>query len=116
MERVFNMYRLKAGVSIEEYIKFSQDLDQVVTAHRPGVLSFEAHIIAGSAEGSEVAIGADPTALSSNVPYHVIETIDVANWAAWMRVVASDEMAPVRDAWELVADSTTTRMILGRPI
>ena len=105
MERVFVMYDLKPGVTQERYTDFSRELDQVITARLPGVLKFEVHIVKGAARGVE----GKPT----EQPFKVIETIDVASWDAWMRVVASDAMAPVREGFTEVADLDTVVMAWG---
>jgi hypothetical protein len=106
MKRVFVMYDLQPGVSEERYEQFSRDLDQVITAHRPGVLRFEVHMVRGAYRG----VAGEP---ASKAPFQVIETLDVASWEAWMRAVASDEMAPVRDNFARVADLDSVVMVWG---
>ena len=47
MMYVFFMYKLKPGVKIEDYRKFSQDLDQKITPHQPGIKRFEVYEVKG---------------------------------------------------------------------
>ena len=106
MERVFCHYKLKPGVTREQYLRFSRELDQVITAHRPGVLRFEVHMIEKEYVGED---GRDPSV-------EIVETIDVAGWEAWLAVMASDEMAPVRAGFAEVADGDSVVSWRGTPI
>jgi hypothetical protein len=108
MQRVFVTYRLKQGVEHDDFAKFSRDLDQVITAHRPGVLRFEVHRVEGAASGVE-GVACDRTE-------DIVETIDVASWEAWMAAVRTPEMAPVREAFTELVDLDSVRMTWGSPI
>lgn len=101
MERVFVSYTLKAGIAREEYAAFSREVDQVITASQPGVLRFDVHVVEEASDGD----GAGATA-----PVDVVETLDVASWDAWQRVVASEPMAPVREAFAKVVDTASVQM------
>lgn len=101
MEHVFVSYNLKPGVGRDEYVHFSRELDQVITASQPGVLSFDVHLLEGGSDGD----GIDTTP-----PVDVVETLDVASWEAWKRVVTSAPMAPVREAFANVVDTASVQM------
>jgi len=102
MEKVFVMYRLKPGVSIEEYKKWSVSLDQKVTPFQLGVHRFEVYEIKG-AEKEES-------------PYMIVEDIDVDSWEAWQKVVEGDEMKEVIKTWSDYGDESTLVTIYGEKI
>jgi len=102
MQKVFVMYKLKKGVSIEEYKKWSISLDQKVTPFQPGVYRFEVYEIQGAEKGES--------------PYQIIEDIDVDSWEEWQKVVSSNEMKEVVQTWGKYGDETTLKVIFGRKI
>ena len=102
MKKVFVMYRLKPGVSIEEYRKWSVSLDQKVTPFQPGVQRFEVYEIEGAEKGES--------------PYMIIEDVDVDSWEAWQKVVNSDEMKEIVKTWSNYGDESTLKTIYGKKI
>lgn len=102
MEKIFVMYRLKPGVSIEDYRKWSVSLDQKVTPFQPGVHQFEVYEIKGAEKGES--------------PYMIIEDVDVDSWDAWQKVVNSDEMKEVVETWSDYGDESTLKVIYGEKI
>jgi hypothetical protein len=102
MQKVFVMYRLKPGVKIEDYRKWSKSLDQVVTPFQPGVHRFEVYEIEGAEKGES--------------PYMIVEDIDVESWAEWQKVVASDAMKEVVDSWGNYGDESTLTVIYGKKV
>ena len=102
MKKVFVMYRLKPGVSVEEYRKWSISLDQKVTPFQHGVYRFEVYEIKGAEKGES--------------PYMVVEDIDVDSWEAWQKVVESDEMKEVVKTWSDYGDESTLVTIYGEKI
>ncbi len=101
MERLFITYKLNDGVSREEFVAFSRDLDQVVTPQQPGVLRFEAHVV-------EPGANEEP---DSVLPFDVIETVEVASFDAWRKALVSDEMRTVVTEFERVADQSSVLMM-----
>ena len=63
---VFTMHKLKAGASIEEYKKWSKQMDQPKSNAQPEILKFEVYAIEGSLDSEE----ADPD-------YDIIEVIEL---------------------------------------
>ena len=102
MQKVFVMYKLKPGVSIEEYRKWSISLDQKVTPFMPGVHRFEVYEIEGAEKGEP--------------QYQIVEDVDVDSWEAWQKVVASEAMKEVVETWGNYGDESTLRMIYGKKI
>lgn len=101
MERLFITYRLNDGVSREDFIAFSRDLDQVITPRQPGVVRLKAHLV-------EPETNDEP---DNRPPFDVIETVDVASFDAWRKALGSDEMTIVINEFERVADQGSVRMI-----
>ena len=102
MEKVFVMYKLKPGVSIEEYKEWSLRLDQKVTPFQPGVYRFEVYEIEGAEKGES--------------PYMIIEDVDVDSWENWQKVVAGDGMKEVVNTWSDYADESTLVTVYGKKI
>lgn len=102
MQKVFIMYKLKPGVTMEEFRKWSVSLDQKVTPFQPGCYRFEVYEIEGADKGGS--------------PYQVIEDIDVESWEAWQKIVASDEMKEVVETWKEYGDESTLKAIYGKKI
>jgi hypothetical protein len=102
MEKVFVMYKLKPGVTIEEYRKWSISLDQKVTPFQPGVHRFEVYEIAGSDKGAPA--------------YQIVEDIDVESWETWQKVTASEGMKEVMKTWGKYGDESTIMAIYGKKI
>jgi len=93
MQKVFVMYRLKPGVKLEDYRKWSVSIDQKVTPFQPGVHSFEVYEIEGADKGES--------------PYQIVEDIDVESWDVWQKVLASDAMKEVIKTWADYGDEST---------
>ena len=102
MQRIFIMYKLKPEVNINEYRNFSINLDQKITRNQPGVIRFEVFEIKGSEKGE--------------IPYAIVEDIDVENWDEWQKVVNSKEMQPVVEEWSRLADESSAITIFGDKI
>jgi len=102
MKKVFVMYRLKPGVSIEDYKKWSVSLDQKVTPFQPGVHRFEVYEVQGAEKGES--------------PYMIVEDVDVDSWEAWQKAVESDGMKEVVTTWANYGDESTLITIYGEKI
>lgn len=102
MQKVFVFYRLKPGVTVEEYRKWSINLDQKVTPFQPGVHRFEVYEI----EGAEVG----------ESPYQIVEDIEVDSWEAWQKVVKSEAMKEVVESWGKYGDESTLKVVYGTKV
>ena len=102
MQKVFVMYKLKPGVSMEDYKKWSISLDQKVTPFQPGCYRFEVYEIQGAEEGES--------------PYQIVEDIDVESWEAWQKVVNGEGMKEVVETWGDYGDESTLKIIYGNKV
>ena len=90
MTIVLVAYNLKKDVTKEEYYNFSQKLDQPKTPNIRGVRSFKPVEIKGSDQ--------------DELPYQIVEVIDVESWERWQEIMESSEFKDVVDGWLEVAD------------
>lgn len=102
MQKVLVMYRLKAGVDIEDYKQWSRTRDQVVTPFESGVIRFEVYAIAGAEKGAP--------------PYQIVEDIEVESWEAWQAAVQGPGMAPIVKEWDQFGDPDSLVVIYGDKI
>lgn len=103
MQRVFMMYNLKPGVKMDEYKRWSREVDQKITPNQPGVRSFKVFEIKGAEKGVS--------------PYQIVENIEVESWEAWQKVVKSEAMKKVVSEWGNYGDADgQVTMIYGDQI
>jgi hypothetical protein len=102
MQRVFVMYRLKPGVTMEDYRRWSLTVDQATTPHQKGVISFEVNEIKGAEKGES--------------PYQVVEDICVESWEAWQETLKGQGMKQVVEEWESYGDGSTLVTVFGNKI
>jgi hypothetical protein len=102
MQKVFVMYKLKPGVTLEQYREWSVTLDQVITPFQPGVVRFEVYAIQGALEGEP--------------PYTIVEDVEVDDWETWVKVTQSEGMKRVAETWGDYGDESTLVMIHGEKI
>lgn len=57
-----------------------------------------------------IEAGTDNDGAATPPPVEVMETLDVSSWERWRRVLGSDAMPLVRDAFDRVADTSTVQM------
>ncbi len=93
MERILAFYRLKDGVSMPEYVKWSLETDQPITSAQPGVIQFDVYKVNASGEGS--------------LKFDVMEDILVDSWGAWEQVAKQPAMKKVVDEWPLYCDGAS---------
>lgn len=99
MQKVFVMYKLKPGVTLEQYREWSVTLDQVITPFQPGVIRFEVYVIQGALKGES--------------PYTIVEDIEVEDWETWKRVSEGEGMKRVAETWGQYGDESTLVVIYG---
>ena len=91
MERIMYFYRLKEGVAMADFWRWSLETDQPITSRQPGVLRFET---------SEV------TAFT-NAKYDVMEYIEAESYEAWNAVGKLPAMKKVASEWPLYGDGSS---------
>jgi hypothetical protein len=100
VQKVFVMYKLKPGVTLEEYRQWSVTLDQRITPFQPGVIRFEVYAIKGAANNGES-------------PYQIVEDIEVDDWETWDKVSTGEGMKEVAETWGRYGDESTLTIIYG---
>lgn len=100
MQKIFVMYKLKPGVTVEEYRRWSVNNDQKIFPFQPGVYRYEVYAIEGAEDG-------EPR-------YQIIEDIEVESWEAWEKVVNSEEIQQLLKDWSKYGDETTLHVVYGR--
>ena len=102
MQKVFVMYKLKPGVTIEEYREWSTSVDQKITPFQPGVHRFEVYEIEGAEKGKP--------------EYQIVEDIDVESWEEWQKTLSGEEMKKVVESWGQYGDESPLMVMYGRKI
>jgi hypothetical protein len=102
MQRVFIMYRLKAGARMQDFWKFSKETDQPLVKRQEGVHSFEVFEITGSDKGKP--------------DVDIVESILVDSYEKWVEVTNRPEMKANSGAWGKVGDETSIKVLIGKKI
>lgn len=102
-ERVYVMYRLKAGVSMDDYVRWSQEVDQPTTPHLGSITNFGVRRVTQRIEGPQPA-------------FDIIEEIDVTSVAEWQEGLESQHMERVQAEWPEYADVETATIVAAVPI
>ena len=100
--KVIVLYKLKQGVSLDQYREWSLRVDQRLTPAQPTVNRFEPYVIVGGEGGGG--------------QFAVFEDLEVESWEAWQKTLSSDEMKPVVEGWPLVADESSLMVFYGHRI
>lgn len=103
MQKVLVMYRLRPGVTLDQYMSWSREIDQRITPGQPGILRFEVYAV-------ELIEGAE------TVQYQVFEDIDVESWAAFQECVAGAGMAYIQETFGLYAEQSSVVTICGNRV
>ncbi len=100
--RVFITYKLRRGVSRDRYRQWSREVDQVVLARQPGVLSYAVFEVVGTPKGE--------------APSDFVEDIEVESREAWEKVNGYPEMQPVVKEWLELCDPDSVSVVYASPI
>ncbi|KAA0095337.1 hypothetical protein CIW49_22975 [Mycolicibacterium sp. P1-18] len=95
-----NTFRLRAGVTAEQFERFSADLDRPTCLAFDVVLGFEVYLVEG--EGTDV-----------------VEIMTVSSWPEWERIRdAAPELKPVVERFDELVEpgSVTTLMTRKSPL
>ncbi|MBB5755112.1 hypothetical protein [Prosthecomicrobium pneumaticum] len=102
MHKIFVMYKLKPGVTLERYKAWSTEIDQRITPGQPGMIRFEVYAIEGAEKG-------EPSV-------HVVEDIEVEDFHAWSKTAQGPGMAYVQETIAQLIDESTLQVIYGSKI
>lgn len=102
--KVFTMHKLKKGVTMEDYKKWSREVDQKITLAQPGIRKFEVYEISGSEEGTP--------------PFDIVEVIEAESWEALKKIENSEKMKKfLEEEWmKKWVDKDSLVNIYGRKI
>ena len=102
MQRVFIMYRLKAGARMQDFWKFSKEIDQPLVKRQEGVHGFEVFEITGSDKGKPEV--------------DIVESILVDSYEKWQEVTGRDDMKANGANWGKVGDESSIKVLVGKKI
>jgi len=102
MHKIFVMYRLKKGVTMDQYKQWSKEIDQRITPGQPGMIRFEVYEIKGADKGEPFV--------------EVVEDIEVEDYDAWMKTCTERGMAYVQETVARLIDESTLKIIYGKRI
>jgi hypothetical protein len=102
MHKIFVMYKLKSGVTLDQYKAWSREIDQRITPGQPGMIRFEVYAIEGAEKG-------EPSV-------HVVEDIEVADFNEWIETCKKPGMAYVQETIAKLIDESTLQVIYGTRI
>ncbi len=100
--RVFISYNLKPATTMEEYRKWSREVDQPLAGAAPGVLRYEIFEVRGAGKGEP--------------DFTIIEDIEVESWEAWLKVNDLPEVKPAYEGFMRLADPDSVRVHWGEKI
>lgn len=99
MQKVFVSYKLKPGVSMEQYLAWSSAIDQRITPGQKGVIRFEVYRIEGAENGEPFC--------------QIVEDIEVESYEAFAATVAGPGMAYVIETIGELVDTSTIQTVYG---
>ncbi|WP_242907760.1 hypothetical protein [Actinomadura terrae] len=102
MQKVYCLYKLKPGVTAEEYVEWSRTVDQAITRQQPCVHRFRVLQLGGSRGGAS--------------PWDIVEDIEVESWEAWEQCLTTPEMAEVVAGFRRMADRESAVTVFGSEI
>ncbi|SRR6266511_3948049 len=102
MVKVFISYKLRQGVTSEEYAEWSRRVDQPMASRQPGVLRYEIYEVENGAEGEEWC--------------DVMEVIEAESWGDWKKVNTYPEMLDAVEEWRKISQPDSVRVVYGAQI
>lgn len=103
MHKMYVMYNLKPGVTIEQYRLWSKEIDQRITPGQPGMIRFEVYEMIGSETGGEPFL-------------RIVEDIEVEDFDAWMETTRREGMAYVESTLPSLIDESSRKIMYGKRI
>lgn len=102
--KVFTMHKLKKGVTMEDYKKWSREIDQKITLALAGVRKIEVYEI--------LSLG------NETPPFDIVEVIEVESWEASKKIENSEKLKSLIKEWmeKWVDKDSLVHDIYGRKI
>jgi hypothetical protein len=98
-----NLLSLRPGVAVEDFRRFSSELDQPICLAQDVVQGFDAYAITSRRPGAP--------------EFDVVEVMTVRSWREWERVRDGlDALKPVTEAFNELVASDTVRTVFATPI
>jgi hypothetical protein len=102
-EVAVNLIPLRAGASLDEFSRFSSEVDQPTCLAQDVVLGFDAFAVTRRDAGAPSV--------------DVVELMTVRSWAEWVDVRDNlPQMEKVTSGFEKLVDPATVRTLFGTPI
>jgi hypothetical protein len=86
------LYKLREGVTREEYRKWSLERDQPTLTACEGVSQYRVFDV-GASDGEAA--------------YDIVEYVEVDDWNTWRRVTTTGPMVPIGDDFQRLVDTAT---------
>jgi hypothetical protein len=99
--KLFLFYRLREGITPEEYREWSLTRDQPTLKGCEGIAEYRVFAVE------------DPDGKSS---YAVMEHVDVSDWDTWKRVTSTGPMVSVGEDFQRLVDTTSVVTLRGEEI
>ena len=99
MQIMIMVYKLKKGISLEEYKKFSLEVDQPLVSSFEAVKEFNIHFVIG------------PEKI-----WDIFEVIKLDSYKAWEEVTQTDEMKEHDKEWRKYVDEDSIKLVFGEKI
>lgn len=97
-------YKLKKGVRIEDFIKYSREVDQPILNEQKGIVEVKV------SEASKL----EPD--NSNPDFDIVENIFVESYERWLEIVDNDEMSENGEQWLKLCDVDSRQVYCKKTI
>jgi hypothetical protein len=95
-------YKLRPGVTLDRFRRWSRDVDQVILLKQPGVRRYQVLEVTARPKGE--------------APFDIVENIDVESREAWEKVNGYPDMVPVVKEWLELCDPDSVSVVYGSAI
>jgi len=99
MQTMIMVYKLKKGISLEEYKKFSLEIDQPLVSGLKAVKKFNVHFVIGPEKF-----------------WDIFEVIKLDSYKAWEEITETDKMKKHDKEWKKYVDSDSIKFVFGEKI
>jgi len=102
-EYAINLIPMREGVAVEDFARFSAEIDQPTLLAQDVVLGFDAYAVTRRDEGAPSV--------------DIVEVMHVRSWSEWVDVRDNSEaIKPVGEGFEQRVDPSTVRTLFGTRI
>jgi hypothetical protein len=102
MQKLIVSYKLRPGVTLDQYKAWSCAVDQRITSTQPGIIRFEVYAVEGAQDG---------------LPYcDIIEDIEVDSYDAFAKALEGEGMRYCVETFPRFVDVSSVRLVYGSRI